>query len=89
MAYNALAAETAMKRICKALDADNAPRAIYDLIRKIGAPVALKEIGMPEDGLDRAARLTAQNPYHNPREITQDGIRRLLDDAYHGRPPAA
>ncbi|MCY4191213.1 MAG: maleylacetate reductase [Rhodospirillaceae bacterium] len=89
MAYNAPAAETAMKRVCKALNADNAPGAIYDLIRKIGAPIALKQIGMPEDGLDRAAQLTAQNPYYNPRQITQDGIRQLLDDAFHGRRPAA
>ncbi|MYJ70565.1 MAG: maleylacetate reductase, partial [Rhodospirillaceae bacterium] len=89
MAYNAPAAEAAMARVCRALGAANAPRAVYDLIGAIGAPVALKDIGMPEDGLDRAADLAVRNPYYNPRAITRDGIRNLLDDAFHGRRPAA
>ena len=89
MAYNAPGAEAAMARVCRALGAENAPRAIYDLIAAIGAPLALKDIGMPEDGLDRAADLAVQNPYYNPRAVTRDGIRRLLDDAFHGRRPAA
>lgn len=89
MAYNAPGAKAAMARICRALDAQNAPQAVYDLIATIGAPLALKDIGMPEDGLDRAADLAVRNPYYNPREITRDGIRQLLDDAFHGRRPAA
>ena len=51
--------------------------------------MALKDIGMPEDGLDRAADLAVQNPYYNPRAVTRDGVRNLLDDAFHGRRPAA
>jgi len=89
MAYNAPATEAAMSRVARALGAENAPQAIYDLIRRIEAPIALKDIGMPEDGLDRAADLAVKNPYYNPREITRDGIRQLLDDAFHGRRPAA
>lgn len=89
MAYNAPAAEAAMARVCRALGAQSAPQAVYDLIGAIGAPLALKDIGMPEDGLDRAADLAVRNPYYNPREITRDGIRNLLDDAFHGRRPAA
>ncbi|MCY4395427.1 MAG: maleylacetate reductase [Rhodospirillaceae bacterium] len=89
MAYNAPAAETAMARVCRALDAGNAPQAVYDLIGAIGAPLALKDIGMPEDGLDRAADLAVQNPYYNPRAVTRDGVRNLLEDAFQGRRPAA
>lgn len=89
MAYNAPAAEAAMARVCRALGAENAPQAVYDLIAAIGAPLALKDIGMPEDGLDRAADLAVQSPYYNPRQIARDGIRHLLDDAFHGRRPAA
>ncbi len=89
MAYNAPAAEAAMAGVCRALGAESAPQAVYDLIGAIGAPLALKDIGMPADGLDRAADLAVQNPYYNPRAVTRDGVRQLLNDAFHGRRPAA
>jgi alcohol dehydrogenase class IV len=47
--------------------AETAARALFDLAVRIGAPVALKDIGMPADGLERAAELATQNPYANPR----------------------
>jgi maleylacetate reductase len=50
--------------------------------------VALRDLGMPGDALDRAADLAAQSPYWNPRPIEREGIRKLLDDAWHGRRPA-
>ena len=34
-----------------------------------------------------AAQIATQNPYFNPRPVTRDGIRRLLEDAYQGRRP--
>src|SRR6266849_4445905 len=71
------------------LGAKDAAQGLYDLAKSIGAPLALKDIGMPEDGLDRAAQLATENPYYNPRPVEQDGVRKLLEDAYHGRRPAA
>ena len=35
----------------------------------------------------RAAELVVGAPYANPAPVTYDGVRRLLDDAYHGRRP--
>jgi alcohol dehydrogenase class IV len=52
-----------------------------------GAPTALRDIGMPESGLDRAADLAVADPYWNPRPVQRDAIRALLDDAWHGRRP--
>lgn len=86
-AYNRAAAPEAMRAIAGALGAEDAPQGLWDLARRIGAPVALKDIGMPEDGLDRAAELATQNPYDNPRPVDYAGIRQLLDDAYRGRRP--
>ena len=88
VAYNAQAAAEPLARVAKALGSENAAQAIYDLAGEIGAPLALKDIGMPEDGLERAADLAVEKPYFNPRPITRDGILTLLDDAYHGRRPA-
>ena len=88
-AYNAPAAPEAMARAARALGAADAPTALYDLAKSLGAPVALKDIGMPESGLDRAADLAVANPYWNPRPIERDAIRALLDDAFWGRRPGA
>jgi alcohol dehydrogenase class IV len=86
-AYNAAAAPEAMARIARALGVADAPLGLYALARSLNAPLALKDIGMPESGLDRAADLATSNPYWNPRPIERNAIRALLDDAYFGRPP--
>ena len=88
-AYNAAAAPEAMARIARALGAPEAATGLDALARRIGAPRALKDIGMPEDGLDRAADIAVSAPYPNPRPLERAAIRALLDNAYHGRAPAA
>jgi alcohol dehydrogenase class IV len=87
-AYNAAAAPEAMARIARALGTTDAAQGLFDLAQSLGAPVALRDIGMPGDALDRAADLAAQSPYWNPRPIERAGLRKLLDDAWHGRRPA-
>ncbi|MEO5861381.1 MAG: maleylacetate reductase, partial [Burkholderiales bacterium] len=55
VAYNASAAEPAMVRLARALgleDKLDAARSLYELIKSMGAPVALKDIGMQESDLD-------------------------------------
>lgn len=86
-AYNAKGADHAMARIARAIGARSAASGLYDLSRALHAPQSLKDIGMPEDGLDKAADIAAANPYANPITIERDAIRALLDDAYHGRRP--
>ncbi len=88
-AYNAAAAPEAMARIARALGAGEAASGLHDLARRIGAPLALKDIGMPEDGLDRAADIAVSSPYPNPRPLDRAAIRHLLDNAWHGRAPLA
>ncbi len=87
-AYNAEGSPEAMKRIARALNSQNAAEGLYDLAKRLGAPLTLKELGMPEDGLDKAADLAAANPYSNPAPIDRAAIRKLLDDAFNGRRPA-
>ncbi len=87
VAFNREAAPEAMRIAAEALGAKDAARGIYDLIKRIGAPIALKDIGMPEDGLDRAAQLATENPYYNPRKVEYAGVRELLENAYRGIRP--
>lgn len=86
-AYNSVAAPEAMARVARALGAASAAQGLFDLAKSLGAPMALREIGMPEKGLDLAAELATASPYWNPRPIDRIGIRALLDDAFYGRRP--
>jgi maleylacetate reductase len=89
LAYNAAAAPSAMQRIAAAIGADDAPRGLWELARAAGAPRSLREIGMPADGLDRAADLAAAQPYPNPRPLERAALRQLLQRAFDGAPPSA
>ena len=96
LAYNAAQAPEAMQRIARALGSTNAIHAgraqsaaqgVFDLAQRHHAPVALKDIGMPADGLDRAADLAVQTPYPNPRPLERAAIRALLQRAFDGTRP--
>ena len=88
-AYTAPATPEAMSRIARALGAKSAAQGLFDLAASLGAPTSLAAIGMKAGDLDKAADIAVQNPYYNPRAITRDGIRALLEDAFGGRRPAA
>jgi alcohol dehydrogenase class IV len=87
VSYNHAAAPEAMRRIARALAADDAAGALFDLAVAIGARTALRDIGMKAEDLDRAAEIATRNPYENPAPVTRVGVRKLLDAAYHGRRP--
>lgn len=86
-AFNREAAPEAMRIVAEALGAEDAARGIYDLEKKIGAPTSLKEIGMPEDQLDSAAKIVVEHAYYNPRLVEFAGVRRLLQNAFEGARP--
>ena len=90
LAYNAEAAprgDAAHRAGARA--ATSAAQGSSALARDNGAPVALKDIGMKQDDLDRAADLAAANPYWNPRPAASaSAIRALLQRAFDGEPPA-
>jgi maleylacetate reductase len=87
LAYNAAAAPDAVRRVAQALGVTDAVRGLYDLVVSIGAPTALKDIGMPAEGIERAVTLATTNPYYNPAPIEAGALRRLLHNAFEGRPP--
>jgi alcohol dehydrogenase class IV len=90
MAFNAQAAPLAMERIARALGTPSAAAGLFDLARVNGAAVALRDIGMKAQDLDRAADISVANPYWNPRAFGPDQrheIRDLLQRAYDGTRP--
>ncbi|RWE28790.1 MAG: iron-containing alcohol dehydrogenase, partial [Mesorhizobium sp.] len=63
-------------------------QAFYDFAKTIGAPQALKDFGLKESDLDRAAEIATKSPYPNPRPFDRASIRSLLQSAWQGdRPP--
>ncbi|WP_416424088.1 maleylacetate reductase [Pseudomonas sp. App30] len=87
IAYNQSAAP-ALSRISRALGVDSSPaQALFDLSSSLGAPTRLKDLGLTEVDLDRAADIALSNPYWNPRAIEATAIRQLLQDAYDGVRP--
>lgn len=88
LAYNAPAAPGAMAAIARALGAETAPEALFDLAGRFGAPRALRDIGMAEPDVDVAVGLVMQDAYANPRPLERDAIRRLLAAAWAGDRPA-
>jgi Iron-containing alcohol dehydrogenase len=89
LAYNARFAPDAMNRIARALGTDNAAEGVYELARANGAPVALRDLGMPENEPDRAAEIAVASPYWNPRPVDRSGLRDLLQGAFEGARPGA
>jgi maleylacetate reductase len=85
--YNRRAAPDAMRAVARALGAESAAGGIFDLATRIGAPTALRDLGFDEKNLDRAADIATESPYYNPQPVDRDGVRALLDDAFHGRRP--
>jgi alcohol dehydrogenase class IV len=87
VAYNAASAPEAMTCIARALGTSDAARGIYDLAGRLGAPRALRDLGMPEGGINCAAELATSSPYPNPRPIEREAIRELIARAWAGDPP--
>jgi maleylacetate reductase len=88
LAYNRNAVPDAMYRIARAMGREDAPEGLFDLARELGAPVALKSIGMREEDLDRACDIAMSNAYWNPRPLERTALRQLLQDAWEGQRPS-
>ena len=87
IAYNASAAPEAMAKAAAVLATDDVARAIFDLSKSHGGPTSLKELGLKEEDIEKAADLATSKAYPNPARLDRGRIVALLTNAYHGRPP--
>lgn len=62
---------------------------LWDFAKSIGAPLALRDLGLTEADLDKAAGIATENPYWNPRPLDRPSIRALLQQAWEGVRPSA
>lgn len=84
-AYNAPAAPAAMRRIARALEGEDAVAALGAFVQRLGAPQALRDLGMPEAGIDAAVTAALRNPYQNPRALEAAPLRELIRRAWAGQ----
>ena len=89
LAYNLPAASDARRRLARTLGSNDPSGALARLAASMDAPRALRDIGMPESGLARAAEIATENPYANPRPVDRDELLLLLRRAWAGEPPPA
>lgn len=87
LAYNRAAAPQAMARLARALGTEDGPAGLHALAGALGAPRALRDLGLAEADLDRACEIALANPYWNPRPIEAAPLRALLQRAWEGAPP--
>jgi maleylacetate reductase len=89
LAYNAAAAPEAVAALSRALGGAPDPAAtLQELAGRLGAPRALRDLGMAEGDIGRIADLAVAQPYANPRPVIRSGVEALLRAAWAGDEPA-
>ncbi|MEH6405264.1 MAG: maleylacetate reductase [Sneathiella sp.] len=87
IAFNEVSVPDLLKPISDVLEVDYAGVGLYEYSKSISAPTALKDVGMLESGIGRAATLAVANPYWNPREFNKQQIQKIIENAFHGVTP--
>lgn len=96
-AFNAPAAPAAMAGVARALGLDEPDQGraaaavggcLYDFARRIGAPASLRELGLDNAVLDGAAEIAIEVIAENPRPLSIDSVRSVLENAWRGERPA-
>ena len=83
-AFNRAAAEVPLSALAGSLEAGDAPAALRELAEQIGAPLSLAAIGFSESDIPAAVKLAVEKQYPNPRLVTEEGVKELLEAAFRG-----
>ena len=87
LAFNAPHAPEAQRRIAAGFGARSATAGLRELCEVLEAPQALRDCGMPEEGIAKAIEpLLAVIPSSNPVTVTEDNLTALLRAAWEGAP---
>jgi alcohol dehydrogenase class IV len=61
--------------------------ALGTLQRSLGIQVALRDIGMEQEDIQRTADIAMEEPYWNPRQLKKEGILEIIRRAWAGEAP--
>ena len=87
LAYNLPSAPEALGRLGRALNTPEPAEVLFDLGQSLGAPAALKDIGMPKTGIEEAAQAMLAQGGWNPRPLDAVSLTRVLRRAWSGDHP--
>jgi maleylacetate reductase len=87
IAYNSKAAATAVETIATSIGDQNAALGLFKFNREIGVYTSLKDLGMPESGIEVIVDQIMNTPYWNPRKMNRDALIKLLQRVWTGEPP--
>lgn len=87
IAFNLPAAPEARERLTRALADDDPAALLLRVLDRLGLRRGLRDLGMPEDGIELAVSRTMDAAYANPREVTETDLRDLLGRAFTGAGP--
>jgi alcohol dehydrogenase class IV len=87
IAYNEPAEPEVMRSLAELIGGNSPSTSLYELVGRLGAKRSLRDLGMPETGIEKAVLEATQNPYWNPRELEPESIRGLIRRAWAGEPP--
>ncbi|RMZ80726.1 hypothetical protein DV738_g2594, partial [Chaetothyriales sp. CBS 135597] len=88
LSYNAPAVPDAMAKLATALpDSDgDAIKGLNTLLERLKVKRALKDFGMKEEDIDKAAEIAVSNQYPNPRPLDKVKIREVIRRCWAGEP---
>lgn len=89
VAFNEAAVPELLAPVAEIFGGKTAGAALRGFAERIGAPLSLRELGLREADLGRAAEAATANPYWNPRPVERGAIEALLRRAWAGETPAA
>ena len=89
LSYNAPAIPAVMEKLASVLPDSNgdAVQGLNALLKKLHVKRGLKEFGMKEEDVPKAAEIAVSNPYWNPREVSkkdESDIRELVRRCWAG-----
>lgn len=87
--YNMRHAPGQLGRLARSMGVPAIGPAIFDILKTVGLPTSLAEVGFRESDIERAAAITVETDNGlNPGPVSIDDVRALLKDALEGRRPA-
>ncbi len=86
LAYNSECAPQMLAALRRATGSDEPAAFLWSLSRTLGAPTSLRDIGLAQADIARAADLATTSAYANPRDVTPAAVREIITAAWLGEP---
>lgn len=87
LAYNAPFVPDVVADLAAVFGNADPAHSLYDLAGVLGAPRALRDLGMPRAGIANAVERTLANPYWNPRPLDANALCATIERAWAGEAP--